>query len=170
MKKLIYPFFICFIFINCGPKKLSFSESEIKILSKNSQIIENKINLFSERNYNSTISNEATLDSIIGKNNFNFLEKIDYFEIGSDNITYVLDFEEKTNILGLSTSTYNHKLIYSFESKANKTIDSNGEIVYLVKDGEINIHWADTWGVLEIVYWKKLDENLYYLIIEETFL
>lgn len=78
-KKLIYPFFICFVFIHCGPKHISFSESEVESFSQNSQLIKNNIELFLGKNKDYfKVSTKSNLDSIIGKNDFNFLEKIDF--------------------------------------------------------------------------------------------
>ena len=177
MKKVIYKlihFIIVILFIGCGPDKITFNDSDVQVFNKNSIIIKDNIESIKQlknKNGYPLFENKSQLDSNIGSNSFEFNEIIKKIRLEDDNVTYILNKKDFNSILGLDQSKYNHQIVYTFRDQINGHVDfDTKKTVYLIDNGIVNPKWSDIWGVLEIVYWKKLDENLYYIIFEETLL
>lgn len=168
MKRLLILSITFLFFTACTPNTLEFSTSEKEEFIKNGLTISDyllKNGL--KKDSIALFDTKMELDSVIGDNDINF-DKIKSIEIGNDYIIFTLRKYDNDNEL-LTSSKFYHKIIYTRAKKANNNLNSEGNIVYLVENDRINPKWADIWGVLEIVYWEKLADNLFYYIIEETF-
>jgi len=162
-------FFSLLILYGCNSDKLTFSENEVASFIINSKILEKNIDSFikikTKYGY-PLISKKERLDSLIGENNFTFLNKIKAFRVENDNVNYhLLSIQQKKYFI--EPVKHIHWIIYNFENQAKKNVDVNA---FLTDNEKVNPKWVEAWGVWEIVYWEKLDKNLYYIVIEETLL